>query len=110
VSLYMPDRGDVVWLDFDPAAGHEQAKTRPALVLSPVEFSRKAGMAIVVPITSRVRGNAFEVHLTETHTRGVVICHHVKSIDFRARQMRFIEKAPEEVTEEALSRVKVFFE
>ena len=110
MSLYMPDRGDLVWLDFDPAVGHEQTKTRPALVLSPLAFSHKAGMAIVAPVTSRVRGNAFEVPLNDTQTQGVVICHLVKSIDFRARQMRFIEKAPDEVTEEALSRVKVLFE
>ncbi|MCT4703231.1 type II toxin-antitoxin system PemK/MazF family toxin [Enterobacteriaceae bacterium H20N1] len=110
MSIYLPDRGDVVWLDFDPAAGHEQAKTRPALVLTPQQFSRLTGLTVVAPITSRVRGNALEVHLETGKTNGVVICHHVKSIDFRARRIRFIEKAPESVTEEALSKVKVLFD
>ena len=110
MSLYLPERGDIVWLDFDPAAGHEQAKTRPALVLTPLQFSRITGLTIVAPITSRVRGNALEVPLNVKRTQGVVICHHVKSIDFRARQIRFIEKAPASVLEEVLSKVKVFFD
>ncbi|QIX95932.1 type II toxin-antitoxin system PemK/MazF family toxin [Cedecea sp. FDAARGOS_727] len=110
MGSYLPERGDIVWLDFDPAVGHEQAKIRPALVLTPEQFSRVTGLTIVAPVTSRVRGNALEVHLNAKRTQGVVICHHVKSIDFRARQIRFIEKAPESVIEEALSKVKVFFD
>ncbi len=58
---YTPDRGDVVWLSFNPQAGHEQAGRRPALILSPKEYNRKAGLSILCPITSRIKGYPFEV-------------------------------------------------
>ena len=104
---YCPRRGDIVWTDFDPAAGHKQMGKRPALVLSPTPFNRKIRMALVAPITRKARGHGFEVCLHHTRIHGVVLCHQVKVIDFVERGVRFAEKAPKTVTADALARVRV---
>jgi len=78
---YEPRRGDLVFTDFDPAAGHEQKMKRPALVLSPDAFNEKLGLALVAPATSTVRGHGFEVVLDGMMTTGVVLCQQVKVID-----------------------------
>ncbi len=103
---YIPKRGDVVWTDFDPASGHEQMGKRPALVLSTTPFNKTIRLAMVAPITSRVRGHGFEVSLTGKKVTGVVLCQQVKMIDFTARGIRFAEKAPDEVISEALAKVR----
>lgn len=90
----IPERGQIVWTDFDPVIGHEQAKHRPALVLSVGDFNRKSRMVLVAPITNRVRGHAFEVPLEGTKTQGVILCHQMRSIDYRGRGFKFIEQAP----------------
>lgn len=93
-----PDRGDLILLDFDPGAGHEQAKRRPALVLSPREFNTAFGLAIVCPISTKPKGHAFEVPLPAgLGVQGVVLTQHVKSLDWRARGAQFRERAPAEV-------------
>ncbi|MEQ8802986.1 MAG: type II toxin-antitoxin system PemK/MazF family toxin [Haliea sp.] len=79
---YVPRRGDVVFTDFDPAAGHEQKLKRPALILSPDVFNQKLKLALVAPITSTVRGHGFEVALEGTKTAGVVLCQQVKVINY----------------------------
>ena len=104
---YVPKRGHIVFTDFDPAAGHEQAMRRPALVLSPEPFNRKIKLALVAPITSRIRGHGFEVELEGSKTHGVVLCHQVKTIDYNARGIRFIESAPEVIIQNALAKVRV---
>ena len=103
---YIPKRGDIVWTDFDPAAGHEQAHKRPALVLSPEPFNRQIRLALVAPITSRIRGHGFEVALVGAKTTGVVLCQQVKTIDYKRRGTTFIEKAPTGALNDALARVK----
>ena len=103
---YFPKRGDLVWTDFDPAAGHEQMGHRPALVLSPAVFNKKILLALVAPVTSRVRGHGFEVTLTGEKISGVVLCHQVKTIDFVERGLKFAEKAPASVVSEALAKVR----
>lgn len=80
---------------------------RPALVLSPEPFNNQLGLALVAPITSRVRGHGFEVALEGTETNGVVLCQQVKVIDYRARGVRFIEKAPNPLVRNALAKVRV---
>ena len=83
---YTPDRGDVVWLSFNPKAGHEQAGRRPALILSPKEYNRKAGLSILCPITSRIKGYPFEVAIpTECDLQGVILSDQVKNLDWRIR-------------------------
>src|SRR5579859_5198728 len=95
---YVPDRGDAIWLDIDPQAGREQAGRRPVLVLSPALYNRRAGLAIICPITSRVKGYPFEVLLsTGLPISGVVLSDHVRSVDWRVRKATFIAKLQAEV-------------
>ena len=103
---YIPKRGDVVWTDFDPASGHEQMGKRPALVLSTAPFNKTIMLAMVAPITSRVRGHGFEVPLTGKKVSGVVLCQQVKMIDFTTRGVRFAEKATGKGVSEALAKVR----
>ena len=103
---YIPKRGDLVWTDFNPAAGHEQMGKRPALVLSTQPFNKTIMLAMVAPITSRIRGHGFEVPLEGKKISGVVLCHQVKMIDFQSRGIRFADKAPENVVIEALAKIR----
>jgi len=103
---YIPERGDLVYMDFYPAAGHEQMGHRPALVLSPAVFNKKFLLALVAPVTSRVRGHGFEVALTGEKISGVVLCHQVKTIDFVERGLTFAEKARASEVSEALAKVR----
>ena len=96
-----------MYLDFDPTLGHEQAKTRPALVLSPGIFNQQVQLALVAPITSRIRGHGFEVGLSGTKTTGVVLCQQVRTVDFGARRMKFVEKAPTDVVTDVLAKVRL---
>ena len=85
-SAYVPDRGDLVWLDFDPQAGREQAGRRPALVLSPKAYNQKVGLALLCPITSQVKGYPFETAIPPgLKVSGVVLADHVKNMDWRVR-------------------------
>ena len=106
-SDYVPERGDVIWLDFDPQAGHEQAGKRPALVLSPLAYNRKIGLALLCPITSQVKGYPFEVKMPAGHAiGGVVLSDQVKSMDWRIRGARFAGKAKPVLINEVLKRVE----
>lgn len=106
-----PDRGDVIWIAFDPQAGREQRGTRPALVLSPLAYNRKVGLALCCPVTSRAKGYPFEVLLPEElAVTGVVLADHVKSLDWRARKARVACRAPRQVVEEVLARLSALLE
>jgi mRNA interferase MazF len=99
---YVPDRGDLVWLQFDPQIGHEQAGTRPALTLSPRAYNEKVGLAIFCPVTSNEKGYPFEVKIEEQKIRGVILADQVKSLDWRKREAQFIVKAPAKVVIEVI--------
>lgn len=106
---FVPKRGDVVRLDFDPSAGHEQQGTRPALVISPEEFNR-FGMALACPVTrggSFARGRAWTVSLAGAglRTDGVVLCNQVRTVDWKARHAQFIESVAPELIADVLARV-----
>ncbi len=106
VAGYAPQRGDLVWLSFDPQAGHEQAGRRPALVLSPAAYNARSGLALMAPITSRVKGYPFEVALPNgLPIAGVVLADQVRSLDWQARRAEPICAAPAEVVEEALGKI-----
>ncbi len=95
VKAYVPARGDIVFLQFSSQQGREQAGMRPAFVLSPKEYNEKVGVMIACPITSRTKGYPFEVALQSgLKTRGVVLSDHVKSLDWKARKARFVERVP----------------
>src|SRR5579862_4237588 len=100
--MRVPERGDIVILDFDPQTGREQMKRRPALVLSPAAFNEVFGLAFVAPVTSKPKGHAFEVRLPiGCGARGVAMVHQLKSFDWRARRARKVGAVPPAVAEEA---------
>ena len=106
VTQYVPDRGDLIWLQFSPQTGHEQAGHRPAIVLSPQSYNAKVGLVICCPITSQQKGYPFEVPLPKSSgVEGVILADQVKSLDWRKRQARFIENAPKSVLNEALGKI-----
>ena len=108
--MYIPDKGDIVSLNFDPSAGNEIMKRRPAIVISRKVFNAHTGFAIVAPITSTLRGMALEVELHETTTHGVILIHQIRSLNVESRGVEFIEKAPDvtikKVTELAMTIVR----
>lgn len=102
---FVPDTADLVWLTFDPQAGREQAGRRPALVLSPMAYNRKAGLALVCPVTSQIKGYPFEVPVPSGYgVTGVVLADHIKSVDWRARRALKIGRATE-LADEVLARL-----
>ncbi len=103
---YVPDRGDIVWLDFTPQAGHEQRGPRPALVLSPAAYNGKVGLAICCPITSQIKGYPFEARIPEgLAVGGVVLSDQVKNVDWKARRARLVCRAPAPLVEEVAGRL-----
>jgi mRNA interferase MazF len=105
-SSYVPERGDLVWLQFDPQAGHEQAGQRPALVVSPKSYNRRVGLAIFCPITSRIKGYPFEVLLPAgLAIEGAVLSDQLKSLDWRARRAKRIGRLPDEALEETTGKI-----
>ena len=105
-SLYIPAQGDIVWLQFNPQAGHEEAGRRPALVISPKEYNRKVGLALFCPVTSQVKGYPFEVLLPSgLAASGAVLSDQVKSLDWRVRKAERLCTAPEGVVEEVLGKI-----
>lgn len=104
---YIPDRGDLVWLDFSPQQGHEQRGKRPAIVLSPQEYNAKSGLALFCPITSREKGYPFEVKVQKTNTiTGVILADQVKSLDWRARSASYVESVTRNVVKETLMKIR----
>lgn len=103
---YTPARGDVIWLHFDPQAGHEQASRRPAVVLSPKAYNEKVGLAIVCPITNQRKGYPFEVALPpEVKVTGVILADQVKNLDWRVRNAEFKATLPDAVMVEVLAKL-----
>ena len=106
--MYIPDKGDIVTLNFDPSAGREIMKRRPAFVVSRAMFNEHTGFALVVPITSTSRNMKLEVVLPKSlSTQGSVLIHQVKSLDFAERNMTFVEKAPQSIADEVTKLLKV---
>lgn len=89
---YIPDAGDIVWLEFDPQAGREQAGHRPALVLSPASYNDKVSLAVCCPLSTKVKGYPFEVEVGTGKKTSVVLSDQVKSLDWRERKAKFKSK------------------
>lgn len=101
-----PAAGDLIWLTFDPRVGREQAGRHPALVLSPVSYNRRSGLAIVCPFTSRLKGYPFEVQIPSgLPITGAVLADHLKSLDWRERMAERVGQVPPEVLAEVLDRL-----
>ena len=108
---YVPERGDVVWITFNPQAGHEQAGRRPAVVLSPKAYNGKVGLALLCPITSQVKGYPFEVAIPDGFpVNGVILSDQVKNLDWRARNAEKACFLPKDVITKVLQRVKALIE
>ena len=106
-SSYVPDRGDIVWLQFDPQAGHEQAGRRPAAVVSPKSYNAKTNLALFCPITSRIKGYPFEVLLhPDGRISGAVLSDQIKSLDWKVRRAKFILKMPPETLAEVIAKIR----
>ena len=108
--MYVPDKGDIVSLNFDLSAGNEIMKYRPAFVISRQPFNQHTGFAIVAPITSTKRGMALEVVLNDTATQGVVLVHQMRSLDVESRGIQFIEKAPAAIAEQVTKMATVIIQ
>jgi len=106
-GFYQPERGDLIYLDFTPQAGTEQAGRRPSLVLSPQKFNIATGLAFVCPLTSQVKGSGFEVTVTRAPgLSGVVLTDHLRSVDWIERKASFHSKDPEELLQDVLARLE----
>ena len=102
----MPERGDLIWIEFMPQAGHEQSGRRPALILSPSDYNLDRGLALVCPISSRSGGFRFEVPVqSDEGITGVVLSDQVKSVDWRARYARHAGRASPSVVDEVIARI-----
>lgn len=103
---HYPERGDIVWVDMNPQAGHEQSGRRPAIVISPGRYNSKVGLAIVCPITNQAKGYPFEVAIPDGFKiKGVILADQLKSIDWTARNMELIFKIPGSVVEEVQAKI-----
>ena len=106
VEKYIPQRGDLVVLTFDPQAGHEQQGRRPALIISNTLFNQRVGLAIACPITNTDRNFPFHLNVQNENLSGFVMTEQVKSIDYRARNVKFVAKINEEVLDHVLGLVE----
>jgi mRNA interferase MazF len=103
---YIPQRGDVIWITLNPQAGHEQAGRRPALVLSPVTYNGKVGLAILCPLTNQIKGYPFEVLVPAgLPITGAILADQVKSLDWRARSAEFMCSLPRGTVAEVLQKL-----
>ena len=104
---FIPDRGDLIWLTFNPQTGHEQSGRRPALVLSPKTYNDKTSLSLVCPITSQVKGYPFEIIIPQdVSIQGVILSDQIRSLDWRSRQAEWAGSLPEETIEKVLERIK----
>jgi mRNA interferase MazF len=103
---YVPEAGDIVWLEFDPQAGHEQAGHRPALVLSPAAYNVKKGLMVCCPLSTKVKGYPFEVLTQVDGQEGVVLSDQVKSLDWRVRKAKKKGTVEEEVLQDVRAKIK----
>lgn len=106
VDKYIPKKGDLVILTFDPQAGHEQKRRRPALIISNESFNKALGLAIACPITNTNRDFPFHVEIKSENLTGFVMTEQIKSIDFNARKVKFVEKVDEETLNKVLGITK----
>ena len=111
VPVWVPDRGDLIWLSFDPQAGHEQAGRRPALVLTPLRFNRATSLAMVCPVTNQAKGYRFEVPLPPgLSISGVVLADRAGTYDWSAHRATLAARVTPEVVGAVIARVRRLLE
>jgi mRNA interferase MazF len=105
---YVPERGDVLWLQFSPQVGHEQAEKRPAICLSPKAYNEKTHLDLFCPITSKIKGYPFEVLLPEMFpVKGVILADQICSLDWNVRKAIFITKLPQDILEKVIEKIQL---
>jgi len=103
---YIPERGDIVYLDFDPTKGHEQKGHRPAFVLSPRAYNQRSSLALMMPITRQQKGYPFEVPLPDgLQVQGAILVDQIRCLDWNARSIRFVEAVADAVIEEVQAKI-----
>ena len=108
---YIPERGDVVWINLDPQTGHEQAGVRPVLVLSPAAYNEKVGLMLCCPITNQVKGYPFEVQIRDNpKVSGVILSDQVKSLDWKARGAKKKGRISDDELSEVLNKLRAIFD
>ncbi len=106
-SAFIPQRGDLIWIDMQPQAGHEQSGRRPAIVLSPESYNGKVGLALLCPITNQIKGYPFEVLIPSgLKVGGVVLSDQVKSLDWKVRRAELCDRVPPDVILEVLQKLE----
>lgn len=106
MASYIPRRGDVVWINLNPQRGHEQSGRRPGLVVSPLSYNGKVGLALFCPITSRIKGYPYEVMIPDGYKiQGAVLCDQIKSLDWQAREVDFIDRLSANMIQEVLEKI-----
>ncbi len=103
---FVPSRNDIVWLEFNPKAGHEQAGRRPAYVISPEQYNQKVGLALFCPVTSKIKGYPYEVKIPDNFkVKGVILCDQIKSLDWRIRKAELICKLSDDIFNEVSAKL-----
>lgn len=111
MKRYVPKRGDLIWLNFNPQAGSEQADHRPAFVVSPEAYNRKVGLVLVCPVRSCIKGYPFEVNIPDgLSVQGVVLTDQLISLDWVSKRAEFICDSPIETVEEVLGKIAVLIQ
>lgn len=106
MAKFVPDAGDIVWIDFTPQAGREQMGHRPALVLSPASYNQKTDLMVCCPMTTQIKGNPFEVLVEVDGTQSAILTDHLKSVDWVARKASLKAKVTYEAMAEVRAKVK----
>lgn len=107
---YIPKRGDVVWLEFDPQKGNEIKKIRPAFIISPQNYNTKTGLAIFMPITSQIKDYPFEIHIQIQKKECVILCDQIHSLDWKSRNAIYITSLPLNIFLDALEKLKTLLQ
>lgn len=105
MASYIPERNDIIWLDFEPTKGKEIGKYRPALVLSSRQYNKQTGLLICCPISTSIRGTATEVNVANLNKPSVVASNLIQTLSWQDRKATFISKADNTVMEQVLVRI-----
>jgi len=108
--MYIPKRGDVVWLEFDPQTGKEIQKTRPALVISPHQYNKKTGLGLFMPITSKIKDYPFEIVIEVEEIKGAILCDQIRSLDWQARKAKFVTSISPAIITNVLAKLQVLLD
>lgn len=109
-AKYIPERGDIIWLNFDSAKGHEQRGDRPAFVISPRSYNEKTDMALVCPITSSIKSYPLEELLETKELTGAILVDQIRCVDWSERNASFIVKTEPDLLQRVLRKVRMLTE